>query len=125
LGSAGDALLYHIGLEAGKGLGDDIFRMGQADQLPIMMKLIEIMHGRAILEFMEYKPEVGRCVVRAYNLFECEDVERRGEPKSSFYRGFLAGVMSTVMSSKVSVTETKCIAMGHGYCEFLLILGRG
>ncbi|GBC69650.1 hypothetical protein HRbin01_01352 [archaeon HR01] len=120
LGSAGDALIYHVGLEAGRGLGADIIRMGYADRLPIALKLIEIIHGRAVLEFVEYKPREGRYVVRAYHLFECEDVESPSQPNSSFYRGFLAGIMESVMGIEMSVTETKCIAVGDEYCEFRL-----
>ncbi|MEM4374281.1 MAG: V4R domain-containing protein [Nitrososphaerota archaeon] len=120
LGGAGEALLYHVGLEAGKALGSNIVEMGFADQLPIALRLIEIIHGRAVLEFGEYTPGSCRCVVRAYNLFECEGAGRKSKPYSSFYRGFLSGVFTSTMVGEVSVAETKCIAVGDDYCEFQL-----
>ncbi|OGS34137.1 MAG: hypothetical protein A2293_14955 [Elusimicrobia bacterium RIFOXYB2_FULL_49_7] len=41
-----------------------------------------------------------------------------GEPICSFESGLIAGVLGKLYKRKLTVIETKCVAMGHEYCQF-------
>jgi len=41
-----------------------------------------------------------------------------GEPICHFEAGLLAGILEKIHKRKITVTETKCVAMGHEYCQF-------
>src|SRR3989338_4119893 len=42
-------------------------------------------------------------------------------PAEHLWRGITAGTASTILKRKIDVIETKCIAQGHDYCEFIFM----
>jgi len=58
----------------------------------------------------------GRIVVEGS--FEAKGYGKSTIPVCHFLRGYLAGVLSTILATRVEILETKCLAKGDDYCEF-------
>ncbi|RLF10226.1 MAG: hypothetical protein DRJ98_06565 [Thermoprotei archaeon] len=59
--------------------------------------------------------------MRFYDLFECVPVKYQKEkPNSEFFRGILSGGLSVIFDKVLLAVETKCIAKGDPYCEFVV-----
>jgi len=60
-----------------------------------------------------------RIVLRLYDSFECEAFRCSDRPASQFIRGHISGLISALLNSNIRVIETKCIAKGDDFCEFI------
>ena len=60
--------------------------------------------------------------IRVNDSFECSLSHNEKKPYSHFIRGMLAGIVTELFGTSVTVTENKCIATGHPYCEFAIKL---
>ncbi|MEM1944900.1 MAG: V4R domain-containing protein, partial [Nitrososphaerota archaeon] len=118
-GSASEAFLYYLGLNAGRSLYRNIVGLGMGGDLPTSVRLLALVHGRALFEFTEFSPDVRWAVIRSYWTFECTIAKTRGTPHSAFYRGFLERILSEAWG-QVHVTERRCIAAGDDFCEFYI-----
>ncbi|RLF17746.1 MAG: hypothetical protein DRZ82_09525 [Thermoprotei archaeon] len=119
LGSGGLAIMYHMGFEAGKAMAEKLgsyFNDNERALRYILLYFESLGHGRFSIE--EY--EEGRyCRIIARELIECMGV-RSTKPNSQVCRGILAGAISNLWNKDVEITETKCIAKGDPYCEFVI-----
>jgi len=119
LGSGGLAIMYHMGFEAGKSMAIRLkghFRTNESTLRYILLYLESLGHGTFSIE--EYN-EGRNCRIIAHNLLECIDV-RSDRPNSQLCRGILAGALSALWNKEIEAIETKCIAMGDPYCEFVI-----
>jgi predicted hydrocarbon binding protein len=53
------------------------------------------------------------------NNFECEG-QQSDKPNSQFIRGHIAGLFSNMLNEDLDCRETKCMALGDPYCEFVI-----
>jgi len=60
----------------------------------------------------------GTGTVAVYDGFEAREYGPSTSPVCFFTRGFLEGFLSEAFGKPLKVVETKCIAQGHGFCEF-------
>jgi predicted hydrocarbon binding protein len=121
LGAAGEALLYHIGVNNGKGTWDALKNLigGKVELLPQYLKYWMWLVGASVVKEVVINMEKKRAVVRVENNYECVLGRGAGKPFSNLHRGFFAGIFSELLGSERSV-ETKCIAAGDPYCEFVI-----
>ncbi|RLG61298.1 hypothetical protein DRN86_00220 [Candidatus Geothermarchaeota archaeon] len=120
-GSAGASVLYALGHNAGI---DSIRQFRRIIRAP-NRELIEflLMLGRSFGWYTDYElvklGEKGG-IGRFYDLFECKIVEGKlNKPNSQWMRGFFVGIFDELYRVRVSVEETRCIAKGDPYCEFV------
>lgn len=123
-GSGGEALLYHIGFESGKGFGrlhrEFAKSIGIEDPFEIFNKISSSFFqwaGFGIMKVVELKEEGGILVV--HDNFECEIMKNRSKkPYSQFIRGVITGVLNELFNKEVSVVEDTCLAKGDDICRF-------
>ncbi len=124
-GQVASSFLYHIGFEAGRKAYESHLRIvGEAHRgsekiIPFARELFKQI-GFGILEFVKVDFINKTALIRVYNSFECELFKETGMAESHFIRGLLAGFMSSLFDIKVDAVETKCIAKGDPYCEFVV-----
>ncbi len=117
-GNIGKVFLFHEGHEVGTRKAEELMAVFKAEEaIKHMLHWIQSL-GWGRVELIECTPSI-RCLLRIRNLFECAGVKSE-EPRSHLFRGFLAGFFSKVWNRQVSVVETRCIAKGDPYCEFLI-----
>jgi len=126
LGSGGEAMLYHLGLEAGRSRGRHAAMLAQRVGIKSLDKGLETVAkalkalGYGIIKFIEFQENPPRARVRIYNSIECELGRGAGHPFSQYIRGLITGIMSEFFKREMTAREVKCIAMGDPYCEFEL-----
>jgi len=121
LGQAGDALLYHVGLNMGRGVWSALKNMVGVNKelLPSYLKYWMLLHSTAKVLDISIDWENRKAVVRVEGNYECEIGKGHGKPFSNLHRGVWAGIFSELFGAETSV-ETKCIAAGDPYCEFVV-----
>ena len=116
-------IIYEMGLRAGNALLASIrenFGVEGLDALKLMAAL-GMARGWCRTEVVEWDEEKPRLVVRMWDLFECMPFRNQGgRPRSHFMRGLLAGVVKAMTGVEVMARETRCIAKGDPYCEFVV-----
>jgi len=125
--SGGEAFLYYIGFEAAregcKAHKEIARQLRIVDPLEVL-KQISINFFKCVgfgtIEVIEYKPKPLQLTMRVHDSFECELGLGSGKPYSHFIRGLIAGAVTELFEIPVTVTETKCLATGHPYCEFII-----
>ena len=128
-GSGGEAFLYHIGFEIGKRAGKSHREI--ARQLRVINPL-EILRqisanlfkcaGFGVAQIIDSDSTVKppQLTIRVEDSFECSLSSNEKKPYSHFTRGMLAGIVTELFGTPATATETKCIAEGHPYCEFII-----
>lgn len=120
-GNAFNAILYHIGFEAGKNVHTKVSRKFGVDDLNLLRIALEFAKVLGYGVFVVDKFSSREVIVRAYGNFECELFENTGKTESHLVRGMISGFMASmwgVEMDDVETRETKCIAKGDPYCEF-------
>jgi len=78
---------------------------------------ILLAHGWGIPKLIKFSSS--EVIVHLYDSFESLVMAKKSErPMCFFIKGYIAGLLSTILKKEVHVEETKCIAMGDPYCEF-------
>jgi len=117
-GSAGEALQYRIGIDAGKGLWRGIENYAKDINNKIeILKLIFMNSGYGKMDIKVNLNEK-KADIKIYDSIECSQGIGSKEPYSHYIRGMVAGVFEEVFKDDVEVREVKCIAIGDEYCEF-------
>ncbi len=76
-------------------------------------------YGLGTISFESYDP----LVIVTTDCFECADLPNVGRPVCAFGKGVLGAVFSDFYGQDVTVTETRCFAMGDEMCRFEIIPG--
>ena len=123
LGASASAIFYHIGLRAGRDAFKSHVRIlkGRKD-VASLVRLCEALWrtvGFGRLEVVLVDTQGGRAVARVYDNFECEMFKSSGKPQGYLTRGLLEGWFEGILDSELKGEETKCIAKGDPYCEFV------
>jgi len=127
LGTAGEVFLYYSGFHSGFEIAKLNMEMGAklglADPEQIL-KLITLnllnSLGYGKLKLLSLKTNPAEATIRVYDSFECELGAGSRKPFSAFLRGIIAGISTVFLNEKMSAKETKCIAKGDPYCEFII-----
>ncbi|MEM4382494.1 MAG: V4R domain-containing protein [Candidatus Caldarchaeum sp.] len=121
LGTAGEALLYHIGLNIGKGTWIKFKNViGQnLHLLPQYMKYWWLLHSSARVLDLSVDLQKKTAVIKLENNYECSVAGNYGKTFSNMVRGMLAGMFSELFGVEKCV-ENKCIGAGDPYCEFVV-----
>lgn len=117
LGTGGLAILYHMGLRAGRALAGKVspyFKDNRRSLEYMLMYYESLGHGRFRLK--DYV-DGAYCRVDVGELLECIDVRGEG-PNSQLFGGMLAGFLSELWGRGVEVAEVRCIALDDKVCEF-------
>ncbi|MEM2708259.1 MAG: 4-vinyl reductase [Candidatus Methanomethylicia archaeon] len=120
-GSAFDIILYHQGFETGKvtyKYFEENYCLGGIEEFIKADTAIAKAVGwyELIIEKIDLKNREAKVILK--DSFECVMFKDSKTPKSSFTRGFLAGLFTEIFRVKAQAYETKCIAIGDPYCEF-------
>ena len=126
MGTGYAALLYHTGYEIGCTVFDDYLKMAEGDLKRALLvgKWIFKHVGLGEMEMGMIDLKGKRAVIKVYNSSECELFKGSKQPESHFIRGMIAGWLSRFFGERAYAKETKCIAKGDEYCEFLVVRGR-
>lgn len=117
------AIQYHIGFRTGYNAYTGIqkkFNGNMRETLKIGREFARLA-GFGIINIVSF--EEGYVTLRVYDNFECELFKGSSHPESHFMRGILAGWFSAIWKANIEniqARETKCIAMGDPYCEYVI-----
>lgn len=122
-GTGGNVMLYQEGLFYGKDeVADYIKRLGfgfARSNLKDVLMVYQAL-GWFKLEGVDQNEQDRTVTIRTSGSFECEGAKSLG-PYSHFMRGCLSGGLTTILGEEMLCKETKCIAAGDQYCEFVLM----
>jgi len=121
-GSAGEAMLYYQGFNVGYALYGNHMSIAckKTECLIELAKAFCRTLGWAIIDYEKIDMKKGRAKIQVYQNFECEVGKGSEKPYSQFFRGVIAGWFQRFFGKPVEIKETKCIAKGDAYCEFLI-----
>lgn len=128
LGTPGEALLFHIGHNAGSSLARDTLKsVGSRQRAVEYLKMYFESLGLGLLDVVRFV-EGREAVIRIYDNIECMSMkgEALSRPEKAAYytsnliRGMIAGYFEKIFGTPVSVAETRCIVRGDPYCEFVV-----
>ncbi|RLF03123.1 MAG: hypothetical protein DRJ59_01580 [Thermoprotei archaeon] len=121
-GTGGGAMLYYIGTAIGKRVFEDHFRRASGDigKLRAINEALFKAMGFGTLRIVSLDLRNKYATLRIENNFECELFMGRGESSSNLVRGMLNGWFSSLFKTDVRIIETRCIARGDPYCEFVV-----
>jgi len=124
LGSGGEAMLYHIGLDVGRERWTYILQMAEeinaesfSDKVLIAADVFRSM-GYGVMKVEELKEETPYARFEIWDCIECQLGRPSKRPFSQFIRGLLAGLTSIIYGREMYAKENRCLAMGAPYCEF-------
>jgi predicted hydrocarbon binding protein len=122
-GSAGEVFLYYMGLESGSKVFEDykktIGSVNPRTLIDIALAFTFNM-GWGVPKLQEQNLRKKTVRIRIYDNFECASGKGAGKPYNHFLRGVAAGLFVHFFKTAATVEETKCIAQGDAFCEFLI-----
>ncbi|MGL6299118.1 MAG: V4R domain-containing protein [Methanobacteriaceae archaeon] len=114
-----DPLVYEAGFKIGSALYDNIKGNNSEEfvkNLSTFWKDNGL--GELVIECGDSADDIIQ--ITAFDCFECELLPKKGKPACYLDSGILEAVFTEYMGKRVSVTETKCYAMGDECCFFEL-----
>jgi len=119
-GLASLVFLYHLGYNYGAILAKKFLENGLSNENVLVLSL-EFLKQTGMFndyDLTMFNPERGNVVLYIYGSVECSNSLRR-KSSSHFLRGIIGGLISEIVGREVTVYETKCIARGDRFCEFI------
>ncbi|MGC8934204.1 MAG: V4R domain-containing protein [Thermoproteota archaeon] len=121
--SAGEAFLYYMGKNGGIKFVDTykkaLLAVDTSTFLSLLLQLLVTTGMCSDAKLLKYDEKNGKTHLSFSELFECKNL-RKEKPNSQYFRGFIAGVVSSLWQTEVKVEEVTCIATGSGFCQFLV-----
>ena len=123
------AFLYYLGKEVGTNVYKDLKNIIRQihptkEDKSLLIKISEVLFtqvGFGMIEIINIDYKNHKATVRVYHSFECELFQKEDKPASHLIRGIIAGWLSAFFNKNVDCEETKCIAKGDPYCEFITV----
>jgi len=125
IGDDGEAVLaYETGKEAVKELIRLVrkeFKLEGEDLLKAMIELFsELKMGKMNMVYPIRGLEAGEIVIKVEDSYIARCLYERSErPVCNLIGGEIAGLLEELTGWKIDAEETKCLAMGDKYCEFV------
>ncbi len=116
-------ILFEMGHRVGRRFVEEVRERFGVDKLRALQVLgsFAVARGWCVPELVEWDEQKPRLVVRMHNLFTCKPFAgQREAPTGHFMRGVLAGIVEELTGASVKVVETRCVAKGDPYCEFVV-----
>lgn len=121
-GTGGEAFLFYEGYIVGDSIYDTCHRIcvGECDAWSVLRA---VLFASGMAEDMSVSVDYEKALIRVWNNIECSLGKEKNvnKPFSHWLRGLLAGFGSRFFGRRVSAVETKCIAKGDPYCEFVIV----
>ncbi|MBO3798536.1 MAG: V4R domain-containing protein [Thermoproteota archaeon] len=122
-GTAGEAMLYYQGFAIGNRTYQayrEETGLEKPEELAGFMKIYLRTMGWGIMDIVSLNVEKGEAQIRIHQSFECETGKDSETPYGHFTRGILAGYFASIFEKEAKVIETRCIAKGDPYCEYMI-----
>ena len=116
-------ILFEMGHRVGRKFVKEVRERFDVDKLRALQVLgsFAVARGWCVPELVEWDEQKPRLVVRMHDLFTCKPFAgQRKAPTGHLMRGVLAGIVEELTGASVKVKETKCVAKGDPYCEFVV-----
>jgi len=124
LGTGASVIWYLAGKGAGRSLANLIQRRTKTNTLQeIYEKVAEIYErcGWGSLQSVMFRQKTGEFLLRIHNNAFARGV--RSQTSSCYYvKGLLEGILEQLTGRHSKSEETKCVAKGDAYCEFIVVL---
>lgn len=124
LGTGACVVWYLAGKGAGKSIADFIQKRTKLDSMQkICKKIAEIYErcGWGRMQQIMFRQETSEFLIRIYNNAFVRGIE--SQTSSCYYvKGLLEGILEQLTGKHAKSEETKCMAKGDLYCEFILVL---
>ncbi|ABL79027.1 V4R domain-containing protein [Thermofilum pendens] len=126
LGSGYGGILYRTFFEAGREVYENFYKrlgLGKEDLVRLAEEMFRLM-GFGILRIVELTND--RMVAQVYDNVECKSLVGIEGAEGTIIRGLLAGWLSGYWGVDIKTVrpkETKCIARGDPYCEYVFRRG--
>ncbi|MDY6958766.1 MAG: V4R domain-containing protein [Halobacteriota archaeon] len=121
IGSISKTVDYNIGKRIGKIVAEECKKLFEGDPLEASFEIIEYSGWGQI------KIDRSKNIARVYNsLVSKYYLKHEGTSKDTIddiMGGIISAIFEEIEGEECKVTETKCIAKGHEYCEFTLSFG--
>ena len=119
-GLASLVFLYHLGFNYGAILARKFLGNRLSNEKTLIVTLEFLKHTGMFKDYdlVMFDSERGNIVLHVYGSIECSS-SLEEKVSSHFLRGIIGGVVSEIVGKEVTVYETKCIARGDRYCEFI------
>ncbi len=119
-GLASLVFLYHLGYNYGVTLAEKFLENGFDSEKALILSL-EFLRQTGLFKdynLVMFNSKQGNIVLHIYESVECVNSSEK-ETSSHFLRGIIGGLVSEIVGKEVTVYETKCVARGDRYCEFI------
>jgi len=115
-------VLYEVGKKIGQHAARRISEMFGLKGKELLEALAQAGQatGWAITEIKEINFERSSATIIVKDCFEAVAWRKKPYTVCHWTRGYLAGYLSVVFNKPVEATETKCLAKGDEYCEFVI-----
>ncbi|RLG49955.1 MAG: hypothetical protein DRO00_09390 [Thermoproteota archaeon] len=122
-GEQAPAILYDSGIRAGSEAAKILIREWGSKDMDFLKQWSEFYSSKGIGWFKVKEINVDsdrqRGYIRIEQSFIVEEYGPSDRPVCDFMAGYIAGVLSEAFGASFSCEETKCIAKGDPYCEFV------
>jgi len=121
-GTGGHAILFNMGEQAVRPIVKELKERGlRGRELIESFLVMNTIIGFYRYEIMEYDEEKLKFVIRLHENFECRFfMGKKDKPMGHMTRGALTAIFNEVYGKTFEVRETKCVAKGDEYCEFII-----
>jgi len=115
---------YKFGYGCGKEICNRYVKLGKKGKDAVIFTIAGSTYfGWGPVEIVELTPE--RAILKVYNSFEARSYfannkEEASKPQCHFFRGVATATCTVSWSTEGEGKETKCLAMGDEFCEFII-----
>ncbi|MEM2087290.1 MAG: V4R domain-containing protein [Thermoproteota archaeon] len=124
--SLGDEIVQTIVWYQGREIGKNTLETYRKEYGVEGISAVEILKKRALIlgwakmEIVHLDEKEKKAVIKIFDNWECDMFKEKSAPQSHFIRGILSGFFSSLFREDLKGEETRCIAKGDPYCEFIL-----
>ncbi|MEM3650796.1 MAG: V4R domain-containing protein, partial [Candidatus Jordarchaeaceae archaeon] len=121
----GSKLLHQLGRDLAYSISKNIqnkFKIVNLEEAILLNARIYTLMGLGELIIQDYNKEKGTILIRVNNSPICTPLKGAGKKMGALIEGAIEGVAEAYTLSNCKCEETKCIAQGDEYCEYLLNL---
>lgn len=123
-GTGGEAILFEAAEAYGKSFFEERRRMlGSEFAFANLKEVLGTYQAAGWFRFEDVRKEEGGVTLRVSDNFECGG-RRSARPYSHFVRGHLCGALTALLGKPTKCEETRCVACGDKFCEFVLAPAR-